>query len=146
MHSKFIVLVFCTGLVMLTNGPQRVQADFIDDIPILSQIKSFFQGQKRTKEADRNVFKQVGRIIAVVGEKLADKFDGRDEIPESFYEEIFEPILDYTPIVGHLKAVIHAEMGDNWKGRKTWDKANTLIELSMKFAASLFKIIKKNWY
>lgn len=73
-------------------------------------------------------------IISVVG--------GREETPESFYEKALEPILDYTPIVGHLKAGIHEEMGDKRKARQTWNNANTLPNIVVKSAASLFKKIQ----
>lgn len=141
MHSKLIFFVFCTCLVILSNGPQCAEADFLDDIPILSQIKSFFQ-DKRAKEDERRFLNQVGRYISAVGEQIVDEFDGQVETPESFYEKILEPILDYTPIVGHFKAVIHAEVGEKRKAVKTWDKANTLPIIILKFAARLSKIIQ----
>lgn len=136
MHSKLIVFVFCNYLVILINGPQCVKADF---------FKSFFPGRnadrKRAQEADRNFLKQVRTSVYAVGEIIVDSFDGREETPESFYKTILEPILDYTPIVGHFKAEIHAKMGDEWKSVETWDKANTLPIIIVKFAASLFKTI-----
>lgn len=146
MHSKLIVFVVCTCLVILTNGPQCVEAEFLDDIPIFSQIKSFFLGRhvnhKRENQAERKFLNDLGKMISMVSEKIVVEFEGREETPESFYEKMLEPILDYTPIVGHLKAEIHAEMGDKRKAGKTLDKANTLPEIIMKFAANLFKRIQ----
>lgn len=163
MHSKLIVFLFCTCWVILANGPQHVEANFFDD------IKSFFRcrnaDEKRKKVTEKIFAKQVDEILTEIqsfGEKLVHQFEKQipvheraraakeiDEFVsrlakglknvESFYERSVEPVLDYTPIVGHLKCGIHLVMGDQDKADETLDKANTLPIQFVNFVAEAYK-------
>lgn len=128
MHSKLIVFLFCTCWIILANGPQHVEGNFVDD------IKAFVRGESAEQKR--------ARMLKQLGEQIVDDVKDVVKSPEAFYDEIVEPILNYTPIVGHLKWAIHQKMGNDKKAEETWYEANTVPRFIVDVGIDIFKIIK----
>lgn len=105
--SVYATLVIVS--LVLTNGPQHVDASFWDSIPLISQIKSAVQaisgdteGAKKTQENFLNQAPIISQAKSL-GEAIAGDEEAARNTQKQFLNEFIEPVADNTPIVGHIK-------------------------------------------
>lgn len=92
-----------------------------NSIPAVSQVKSLTQvcvgdakGAKETKEAFSKQCIGVSQVRSLV-ESASGNNDAARRTQEEFVHGL-EDMADGTPVVGHVKGVLHYAMGDNTKG------------------------------
>lgn len=111
----FIVLAF-----FVSSGTDN--ATFWDGCAGVSQMKSVFQYmagyEDEAIQTQKNFLNQMIGVSQVksIYHTLNHDFKAARKTQKIFYDESVQPLLEATPLIGHIKACIHLMLGDKDRG------------------------------
>lgn len=116
-------LIISIVLIGMVFGPQSALSapTMCDGIPLISQAKSLVQIFSGDIEGARKTQENFSRQIPIVRSIVESSIGNSDEVKkvqEQFLGGFLEPLVDNTPVIGHVKGAIHMVVGDTERGQE----------------------------
>lgn len=113
--SIYVTLLIVS--LVVTNGPQHVDASLWDSLPVISQMKSLVQviggDEKGAEQTQLNFINQAPVVSQVksMAEAISGDEKAAQRTQEKFVNGFVEPLGDNMPVVGHIKGKKYERIG-----------------------------------
>lgn len=129
MRFSFASVSLFVLILYLCNYIEVIHATFWDGVVGVSQIKQaaqWFSGDKKgARQTHRNFWNQmpVASQLKSIGQVIIGDGAGAQDTQLKFLAETVEPVLENTPVIGHIKAYVHVLLGNEAYGYKVMRSA-----------------------